>query len=79
MPIREQCRTPVPFACTSRNEGRVTCNGKLVIDLFCAKRNRNTQPSRRRRRRPSPPLYPTLLLFCTNHLTSCFSRALGKG
>ena len=54
MPIRDQCRTPVPFACTSRNEGRVTCNGKLVVDLFCAKRNRNTQPSRRRRLRPSP-------------------------
>ena len=54
MPIRDQYRPPASFTSTSRNEGRLACNGKLVPDLFCAKRNRNTQPSRGRRLRLSP-------------------------
>ena len=38
MPIRDQYRPPASFTSTSRNEGRLACNGKLPVELFCAKR-----------------------------------------
>jgi hypothetical protein len=61
MPIRDQRRTPGLFTWTSRNQGRLTCNGKLAVDRLCAKRNRGTHLRDDGVLCPSPLLCPALL------------------
>src|ERR1700733_5831728 len=49
MPIRDQRCMPPSSTWTSRNEGCFSCNGKLPMDSFCAKRNRDIWPGLARR------------------------------